>query len=419
MPTTTSNLHHHFLHIPQQQQQQDMTLRRVTLIKRPPLVRSCSPILSEGLHRTASNASLNKHRRKPKKTVRFCDNASLENVRLFLKTQMPKACRSDPACLNKQYTFRIRRPNWPSSALKRRSSDGGAAVRLEDVQLSKQQQQQDAQHVTLLGSIQVANLAFQKKVIVRYTLDDWRTAKEVEAQYQEPIAHSANTWDRFSFKIVLDANTHAAHESLNLAVKYSVNGREFWDNNNHKNYQVDIVPDVELDLGDTSSDSSSSSDDDDDDNIFEDCITHDEEEEEDQGSDIQALQQKLHLTNLKERYNFNNASAQKPWSPPLSPTTPADTAPAWIGHNSNNTNSSNNTNYFASKTATTEAAKKDETAIPDAAATSPTDDTTASQFHHLIHKYCFYNDHKKPSLFTPYHSDPPRCSSPTPKAIRS
>ncbi|GAN02456.1 hypothetical protein MAM1_0022c01900 [Mucor ambiguus] len=415
MSTTTSNLHHHFLHIPQQQQQ-DMAHKRVALIKRPPLVRSCSPNLSEGLHRTASNASLNKHYRKPKKSVRFCDNASLENVRLFLKTQMPKACRSDPACLNKQYTFRIRRPNWPSSALKRRSSDGGAAVRLEDVQLSKQQQQQDAQHVTLLGSIQVANLAFQKKVIVRYTLDDWNTAKEVEAQYQEPIAHSANTWDRFSFKILLDANTHAAHESLYLAVKYNVNGREFWDNNNHKNYQVDIVPDVELDL-DASSNSSSSSDDDDD-HIFEDCITH-EEEDEAQEPDIQELQHKLHLTNLKERYDFNNASVQKPWSPPLSPTTPADTTPLWVGHNSNNTNNSNSTNYFASKSATTGAAKKDEAAIPDAAYTRPSDGTTASQFHHLIHKYCFYNEHKKPSIFTPYHSDPPRCSSPTPKAIRS
>ncbi|KAF1801982.1 carbohydrate-binding module family 21 protein [Mucor lusitanicus] len=408
--TTTSNLHHHFLHIPQQQ---DMAHKRVALIKRPPLVRSCSPNLSEGLHRTASNASLNKYHRKPKKSVRFCDNASLENVRLFLKTQMPKACRSDPACLNKQYTFRIRRPNWPSSALKRRNSDGGAAVRLEDVQLSKQQQQQqDAQHVTLLGSIQVANLAFQKRVIVRYTLDDWNTAKEVEAQYQEPIAHSANTWDRFSFKIVLDANTHAAHESLYLAVKYNVNGREFWDNNNHKNYQVDIVPDVELDLEDASSNSSSSSDDDDD-HIFEDCITHEEEEEDGaQEPDIQELQQKLHLTNLKERYDFNNASTQKPWSPPLSPTTPADTTPLWVGHNSNN---STNNNYFASKTAT----KKDETVIPDARSSDDSTTTTASQFHHLIHKYCFYNDHKKPSVFTPYHSDPPRCSSPKPKAIRS
>lgn len=414
MSTTTSNLHHHFLHIPQQQQQ-DMAHKRVSLIKRPPLVRSCSPNLSEGLHRTASNASLNKHHRKPKKSVRFCDNASLENVRLFLKTQMPKACRSDPACLNKQYTFHIRRPNWPTCAFKRRNSDGGSAVRLEDVQLSKQQQQQDAQHVTLLGSIQVANLAFQKKVVVRYTLDDWNTAKEVEAQYQEPIAHSANTWDRFSFKIVLDANTNAAHESLYLAVKYNVNGREFWDNNNHKNYQVDIVPDVELDLEDSSSHSSSSSDDDDD-HIFEDCITHEEEEEE---PEIQELQQKLHLTNLKERYDFNNASIQKPWSPPLSPTTPADTAPIWISQNSNSANNNTNSNYFASKTATA-AAKKDETVIADdAAATSPSDDAAASQFHHLIHKYCFYNDHKRPSVFTPYHSDPPRCSSPTPKAIRS
>jgi hypothetical protein len=401
--STTSNFHH-FLYIPQQrQQQQDMSHKRVSLIKRPPLVRSSSPNLNEGLRRTTSNASLNKYHRKPKKSVRFCDNASLENVRLFIKTQMPKACRSDPACLNKQYTFRIRRPNWPTSVTTKRNIDGGSAVRLEDVQLSKQQ---DMQHISLLGSVQVANLAFHKKVLVRYTLDDWNTIKEVEAQYQEPIAHSANTWDRFSFKIVLNAN--AAHESLNLAVKYCVSGREFWDNNNQKNYQVDIVPDVELDLGDTLSSSSSS--DDDDDHIFEDCITHDDDDNDDDDDDkpeIEELQQSLQLTNLKERYDFESASIQKPWSPPLSPTTPADTTPLWISNNSTN----NNNNYFVAKTT--------ETAVAANAQSTTNGQETANQFHNLIHKYCLYNDHKKPSICTPYYSEPPRCSSPTPKAIRS
>lgn len=408
--STTSNFHH-FLHISQQrqqQQQQDMSHKRVSLIKRPPLVRSSSPNLNEGLRRTASNASLNKYHRKPKKSVRFCDNASLENVRLFLKTQMPKACRSDPACLNKQYTFRIRRPNWPTSVTTKRNNDGGSAVRLEDIQLSKQQ---DTHHVTLLGSIQVANLAFHKKVLVRYTLDDWNTVKEVDAQYQEPIAHSANTWDRFSFKIVLNANTKAAHESLNLAVKYSVSGREFWDNNNHKNYQVDIVPDVELDLGDSLSSSSSSDDDDDDDHIFEDCITHEDEDEE---PEIEELQQNLKLTNLKERYDFDSASIQKPWSPPLSPTTPADTTPLWVSNDSTN----NNNNYFVAKTTELPPPPAAAAAAANAQSTTTGQDT-ANQFHNLIHNYCFYNDHKKPTIFTPYYSDPPRCSSPTPKAIRS
>ncbi|KAI8644990.1 putative phosphatase regulatory subunit-domain-containing protein [Parasitella parasitica] len=409
--STTSNPHH-FLYVPQQQQQQqDMSHKRVALIKRPPLVRSCSPNPSEDLHRTASNASLNRHYRKPKKSVRFCDNASLENVRLFLKTQMPKACRSDPACLKKQYTFRIRRPNWPSSAMAKRHNDGGSAVRLEDVQLLMQQQEQQQQNlITLLGSVQVANLAFQKRVIVRYTLDDWNTVKQVDAQYQEPVAHSANTWDRFSFKIVLNANTHAAHESLYLAVKYTVAGKEFWDNNNQNNYQVDIVPDVELDMSSSSSSSSSSDDDDDDDHIFEDCITHDEEEDA-----IQELQDKLKLANLKERYSLNSAPIQKPWSPPLSPTTPADTTPLWISTSNNNSKSSNgsdSSNYFVAKTPTAATAPAKEQPTPNG-------NDTAGQFHNLIHKYCFYNDHKRASIFTPYHSDPPRCSSPTPRAIRS
>ncbi|KAI8981950.1 putative phosphatase regulatory subunit-domain-containing protein [Mycotypha africana] len=213
--------------------------KRISLIKRPPLIRSSSPTLSD---REVENRHPNNKNNKCKKSVRFCDNASLENVRLFYKTEMPIACRADPKCEMKNYIYRLKRPNWPKDSLIRRRT---AVVRMEDVQIQKTGSSDDKNGITLLGSVQVANLAFEKQVTVRYTTDDWATYQDVPAQYQEPIAQSANTWDRFGFKIVFNKK-QPHHQKLLLAVKYVVNGREFWDNNNKQNYEVDLICDVVL-----------------------------------------------------------------------------------------------------------------------------------------------------------------------------
>lgn len=350
--------------------------RRVSLNKRPPLVRTCSPNLASSptLYHKSSNNNLNRSHHKPKKSVRFRDNDSLENVRLFLKTQMPKACKSDPT-YPKQYTYRLRRPNWPS--FPRRSSVG--AVRIEDIQLDT-----NNGTVNLLGSIQVANLAFEKHVVVRYTLDDWTTIHEIDASYREPVANSANTWDRFCFKITLKEH---CHQTLDLAIQYTVGGRIFWDNNEHRNYQVQVVPDVLLD----DHSCSSSSSDDDDDNTFEDCI-------DDEDLLLVERMRPLRLaekpSSLANRYDFNKV---KPLSPPLSPTTPVDMNPLWAVTTNTHTTLSAANNYFVRNNKNTAAA------------------TNFPEFHSLVSKYCFYNDPKQASVYTPYHTDPTSTS----KAIHS
>ncbi|KAG2199653.1 hypothetical protein INT47_005178 [Mucor saturninus] len=248
----------------------DMQHRRVALIKRPPLVRSSSPA-----------TCYQSQSRKPKKSVRFCD--SLESVRLFLKTDEPQACQSDPSS-PVVYTYGLRLPNWPSSV-----DVNTPAVRMEGVSL--------VDHV-LNGTCTVANLAFEKHVSLHYSLDDWVTVQQVNAVYKEPIAHSAHTWDRFGFKIVLDA----CHETttIYLAVKYAVAGRIFWDNNHGNNYTAKIIPKAQLNDEDSCCSSSDS----------------DEEEEEEEE------EQMKHAISLP--------SIVKPLlSPPLSPTTPVDMNPLW------------------------------------------------------------------------------------------
>lgn len=102
-------------------------------------------------------------------------------------------------------------------------------VMLEDVTLSKE--------ATICGHVKVRNLAFQKSVAIRFTFDFWQTTSEVSAKYEQPLAHGA--FDRFSFVIRLhDILSKIEDKTLFMAIRYTVNGRELWDNNEGQNYKI-------------------------------------------------------------------------------------------------------------------------------------------------------------------------------------
>lgn len=128
----------------------------------------------------------------------------------------------------------------------------------------------------LTGSILVRNLAFEKHVAIRFTLDDWQTVSEVGAHYVESLSDipsailpsqstsiSEDTsprrgrgWDRFTFIIRLEDYAHSlSTRILWLASRYRTNstypepgsaqcgpGGEWWDNNGGKNYRVSFRP---------------------------------------------------------------------------------------------------------------------------------------------------------------------------------
>ena len=102
-------------------------------------------------------------------------------------------------------------------------------VMLEDVTLSKE--------ATICGHVKVRNLAFQKSVAVRFTFDSWQTTSEVSAKYEQSLAHGV--FDRFSFVIRLhDILSKIEDKTLFMAVRYTVNGQELWDNNEGQNYKL-------------------------------------------------------------------------------------------------------------------------------------------------------------------------------------
>ncbi|GAA6056479.1 hypothetical protein JCM3770_007022 [Rhodotorula araucariae] len=92
---------------------------------------------------------------------------------------------------------------------------------------------------SIRGIVRVRNLAFEKWVAVRFTLDHWQTVSEVSAEHHESIpgGHA----DRFAFTIRLqDLLAHIEHKTMYLAVRYTVGGREIWDNNDGQNYRVEF-----------------------------------------------------------------------------------------------------------------------------------------------------------------------------------
>ena len=102
-------------------------------------------------------------------------------------------------------------------------------VMLEDVTLSKE--------ATICGHVKVKNLAFQKCVAIRFTFDSWQTTSEVSAKYEQSLAHGV--FDRFSFVIRLhDILSKIEDKTLFMAIRYTVSGRELWDNNGGQNYKI-------------------------------------------------------------------------------------------------------------------------------------------------------------------------------------
>lgn len=181
------------------------------------------------------------------KAVHF--DSHLEHVRHFLQVDRPLAVSAGSSPVDNydsdtEYPFPgqgTRSPpyEWeivtanqaPDTPLRR-----GQPVRLDKVWLSPDQK-------SLMGSVIVINLAFQKSVTCRFTLDYWKTVSEVGAEYSHEVpaqGEGSTGQDRFLFTLKLSDTAHLENKTLFLCIRYNVMGQEFWDNNNGTNLQVDF-----------------------------------------------------------------------------------------------------------------------------------------------------------------------------------
>lgn len=82
------------------------------------------------------------------------------------------------------------------------------------------------------GAVRVRNLDFNKTVHIRYSLDSWRSYSDVLAEYM-PYSSDGFT-DKFTFTIF--RNSMEIGQRIEMAIRFSCKGEEFWDNNHGDNY---------------------------------------------------------------------------------------------------------------------------------------------------------------------------------------
>jgi hypothetical protein len=220
------------------------------LMMKPPLLRKKSGELVKPALRASS-------RRRPSsmpgtptfhKAVHF--NEDIEQVRHFLQVDRPIAVSAgsspvetydsegeypfgyDDGYKSSAVEWEIRTSNFPRESFERQSQ----LVRVEKIFLASDKK-------TLIGVVACANIAFNKYVVARFTLDYWKTTSEVVAEYNNDVRRkqSNDGYDRFNFNIKLSDQAHLESKTLLLCVRYSVNGQDHWDNNNNMNYQVDFI----------------------------------------------------------------------------------------------------------------------------------------------------------------------------------
>lgn len=192
------------------------------------------------------------------KAVHF--DQRLEHVRHFLQVDRPLAVSAGSSPVEsifyddsdfpfgsdenesriQPFSWEIRLTNFPTDTPERKS----LPVRVERVYLS-------ADDNTLVGAVAARNIAFHKLVVARFTLDYWKTTSEVVADYDDDIRRkiAADGYDRFLFNIKLEDQANLENKTLFFCVRYTVDGREFWDNNDSFNYQVDFSKNAKTQTG--------------------------------------------------------------------------------------------------------------------------------------------------------------------------
>ena len=117
-------------------------------------------------------------------------------------------------------------------------SDASAShlAREKKVILERAQLMCDADVCT--GLVRVQNIAYEKHVVVRYTLNDWESFSDLNAEWEESVWENDRLeTDKFRFSIPLP--TGARTLRVRFAVSYDVAGINFWDNNETMNYELE------------------------------------------------------------------------------------------------------------------------------------------------------------------------------------
>jgi hypothetical protein len=110
---------------------------------------------------------------------------------------------------------------------------GGAAVKLDTAVL-----QPGRSGFAVSGQVVLKNLAYAKSVVVVSSIDDWATVQEYTAFFQEAQPQSGGGLERWYLSIPAQTNSSTTVPTVRFALRYTVDGVTYWDNNLGANYAL-------------------------------------------------------------------------------------------------------------------------------------------------------------------------------------
>ncbi|CAN8005413.1 unnamed protein product [Ixodes hexagonus] len=175
-----------------------------------------------------------------KKIVRFADAMGLDlaDVRTIVSGDFPFVPASAFSHLVLEPRASLPRTTGPTLVLAPLFAQPGASV---DFLTRLTAQKVCLESVIVTGCaihavIRVLNVAFEKMVILRYSLDQWRSFCDLRAVYLPGSSDGLS--DRFGADLYLSANS--GRPLVQMCVRYVVGDLEFWDNNGGTNYRFEF-----------------------------------------------------------------------------------------------------------------------------------------------------------------------------------
>ncbi|KAM4809911.1 protein phosphatase 1 regulatory subunit 3E [Rhinophrynus dorsalis] len=192
-----------------------------------------------------------------KKRVRFADalGLELESVHHFRREDVPcvplhvthqlqgdaRQHQRDP-CTSRHVVPHITCPSWlPDPGSWQKKTWERCAWNEQTWEQRVCLQSMRCESCFLWGSVRVLDLAYEKRVTVRYSLDGWHSHQDAHALYAARLCHGGPGHpgtDLFTFRLPLPLRDQPQAQALQFAIRYQVGEEEFWDNNGGKNYNL-------------------------------------------------------------------------------------------------------------------------------------------------------------------------------------
>lgn len=181
----------------------------------------CSP-------RVNKKVSFADHRGFALATVRIMTEASDQPPKLR-EDVMKSITKDEEAVVSGLPPFRLKFTQPASDYMAFRDKIEKNTVSLENVIL---------RDYSVLGTIKVKNVCFDKHVFLRCTFDSWKSSQDFRAKFVKPFGGNlVHNFDTFSFEFDIDSQNDK-NNKIQFAVCFNSPCDQYWDNNGGANYEI-------------------------------------------------------------------------------------------------------------------------------------------------------------------------------------